>query len=69
MFSAPVDGDNFFFSEKKPFLFLLKVKKQVFEWAQAECLRCYLISSSKHFESIKLSSLAQKFEMENSKIV
>lgn len=46
-----------------------KVKKQVFERAQAECLRCYLISSSKHFESIKLSSLAEKFEMEDSKIV
>jgi len=46
-----------------------KVKKQVFERAQAECLRCYLISSSKHFESVKLSSLAEKFEMEDSKIV
>ena len=60
---------TFFFLKKNHFLFLLKVKKQVFERAQAECLRCYLISSSKHFESIKLSSLAQKFEMENSKIV
>ena len=59
----------FFFLKKNHFLFLLKVKKQVFERAQVECLRCYLISSSKHFESIKLSSLAQKFEMENSKIV
>jgi len=46
-----------------------KVKKQVFDRAQAECLRCYLISSSKHFESIKLSSLAEKFEMELPKIV
>jgi hypothetical protein len=58
-----------FFLKKKYFLFLLKVKKQLFERAQAECLRCYLISSSKHFESIKLSCLAKKFEMENSKIV
>ena len=71
-FVRSVDGDNFFlFSEKKKhfFLFLLKVKKQVFERAQAECLRCYLISSSKRFKSIKLSCLAEKFEIQDSKIV
>jgi len=46
-----------------------RVKDQVFKRARAECLRCYLISSSKHFYSIKLEALAEKFEMDVSKII
>jgi len=45
------------------------VKQRVFKRAKEECLRCYLISSSKHFSNIRLSVLAEKFEMDEDEVI
>lgn len=46
-----------------------EIKRRVFQRAKRECLRCYLISSAKHFSDIQLSVLATKFEMTEAEVV
>lgn len=39
------------------------IKDRVMKRAKKECLRCYLISSAKHFSDVHLDVLADKFDM------
>jgi len=51
------------------FHFAEEVMQRVEKRAKAECLRCYLMSSSKHFSDIELSVLGEKFEMEAKEVI
>merc|ERR1712079_896967 len=46
-----------------------KIKEKVERRAKTECLRCYLMSSSKHFSDIELSVLSEKFEMSEKRVI
>jgi len=46
-----------------------QVKEQVMKKAKEECLRCYLISSSKHFSDLRLDVLATKYEISNEEVI
>lgn len=51
------------------FDFADKIKQKVERRAKMECLRCYLMSSSKHFSDIELKVLSEKFEMSEKQVV
>jgi len=51
------------------FEYVDQVKEKVFKRAREECLRCYLISSSKHFSDIELDTLAIKFELDRIDVI
>jgi len=51
------------------FTYVDQVKAKVFKRAKEECLRCYLISSSKHFSDIKIDTLAEKFIMDRISVI
>lgn len=46
-----------------------KIKERVERRAKTECLRCYLMSSSKHFSDIELKVLSEKFEMPEKRVI
>jgi len=45
------------------------IKEKVERRAKTECLRCYLMSSSKHFSDIELKVLSEKFEMSEKRVI
>jgi len=46
-----------------------KIKERVERRAKTECLRCYLMSSAKHFSDIELKVLSEKFEMSEKRVI
>jgi len=51
------------------FVYADVIKAKVEKRAKTECLRCYLMSSSKHFSDIELKVLSEKFEMSVKQVI